>query len=208
MSQPFLGEIKAVGFSFPPRGYASCAGQILSIAQNTALFSLLGTTYGGNGQVTFGLPNLGGRVLVGQGQSPGTSNYVMGETAGTEMVTLTQPQMPAHTHAAVVQPASLQGTGNATGNISIPANNAAGSASAPAPNRVLGTMSGGGYAGAAPNTTLEPFSATLPATVDIAVPANFVQIGISGSNLPVQILQPFQVVNYVIAIEGVFPSRN
>jgi microcystin-dependent protein len=97
----FLGEIRWVGFNFAPVGWAIAAGQILPISQNTALFSLLGTTYGGNGQTTFALPDLRGRVPVGFGQGPGLSNYVLGETGGAEAVTLTPAQMPAHTHAAM-----------------------------------------------------------------------------------------------------------
>lgn len=89
MNDPFLGMIALFGFGFPPRGWAVCDGSLLSIAQNTALFSLLGTTYGGNGQTTFALPDLRSRVPLGQGQGPGLSNYVMGELAGTEFVTMT-----------------------------------------------------------------------------------------------------------------------
>src|SRR4029453_7998397 len=101
MSEPFLGQIQAFGFNFAPRGWATCDGQILPIAQNTALFSLLGTTYGGNGVNTFGLPDLRGRVAVHQGNGPGLSPYVIGEVTGTESVTLILTQMAAHNHAAV-----------------------------------------------------------------------------------------------------------
>jgi microcystin-dependent protein len=100
MSDPFLGEIRLFAFTFAPRGWFDCSGQILSIAQNTALFSLLGTTYGGNGQTTFALPNLNGRVPVHQGQGPGLSFYSLGQVAGSETVTLLPTQMPAHTHQA------------------------------------------------------------------------------------------------------------
>ena len=98
MSEPFLGEIRMVGFNFAPQGWAFCQGQIMSIAQNTALFSLLGTMYGGNGQTTFGLPDLQGRSPVGIGQGPGLSPIVQGEMAGTENVTLLASNMPMHTH--------------------------------------------------------------------------------------------------------------
>jgi microcystin-dependent protein len=98
MSDPFLGQIQAFGFNFAPRGWAMCNGQLMSISQNTALFSLLGTFYGGDGVTTFGLPDLRGRVAVHQGQGPGLSPYVIGQAAGTENVTLLQSQMPAHTH--------------------------------------------------------------------------------------------------------------
>src|SRR5258706_8684270 len=98
MSNPYLGEIRIVGFNFAPTGWAMCNGQLMSIAQNTALFSLLGTMYGGDGQTTFALPNLQGRVPIHTGQSPGTSNYVMGQMAGAEQMTLLASQMPIHSH--------------------------------------------------------------------------------------------------------------
>src|SRR5580765_2676031 len=100
MSQPFLGQIAIFGFNFPPRGWALCNGQTLAIAQNTALFSLLGTTYGGNGQTTFALPNLQSRVPIHQGQGSGLSPYTIGQEGGTESVTLTTGEMPAHVHNA------------------------------------------------------------------------------------------------------------
>jgi microcystin-dependent protein len=99
MSDQFLGEIRAFGFNFAPRGWAFCAGQILSIAQNTALFSLLGTFYGGDGVTTFALPDLRGRVGISQGQGEGLSPYQIGEVSGSENVTLTNLQMPAHAHS-------------------------------------------------------------------------------------------------------------
>lgn len=98
MSEPFIGEIRMVGFNFAPAGWALCNGQLISIAQNTALFSLLGTNFGGDGRVTFALPDLRGRVPIHQGQGPGLSNYVMGQLSGAENVTLTQTQIPAHNH--------------------------------------------------------------------------------------------------------------
>src|SRR5215475_4971153 len=99
MSEPFLGQIMLVPYNFAPRGWAFCNGQLLSISQNTALFSLLGTTYGGNGQTTFALPDLRGRVPLSSGQGPGLSNYNLGQSGGQETVTLTGNQMPAHQHA-------------------------------------------------------------------------------------------------------------
>lgn len=98
MSTPYLGMIITVPYNFAPRGWAFCNGQILSIAQNTALFSLLGTTYGGNGQTTFALPDLRGRVPISSGQGPGLSSYNLGQSAGVENVTLTTDEIPVHTH--------------------------------------------------------------------------------------------------------------
>lgn len=108
MTQPFIGEIKMAGFNFAPRGYLFCNGQLLAIQQNTALFSLLGTTFGGNGTTNFQLPNLQGRVPVMFGQGPGLSQYVLGETTGTETVTVLTNQMAAHTHSAGAISASSQ----------------------------------------------------------------------------------------------------
>jgi microcystin-dependent protein len=94
----FIGQIDIVGFNFAPTGWAICNGQIMSIAQNTALFSLLGTTYGGDGVTTFALPDLRGRMAIHQGQGPGLANYIIGQLSGEEQVTLTLNQLPNHTH--------------------------------------------------------------------------------------------------------------
>jgi microcystin-dependent protein len=101
MSEAFLGEIRIFGFNFAPYGWATCDGQILPLSQNTALFSLLGTQYGGDGRSTFALPDLRGRVPVAQGQGPGLSNYAIGGTGGVESVTLTTSELPPHTHQAM-----------------------------------------------------------------------------------------------------------
>lgn len=98
-ANPFLGQIMWVPYNFAPRNWASCDGQLLPIAQNTALFSLLGTQYGGNGQTTFALPDMRGRLLIGQGQGAGLSNYQIGQSGGAETHTLTPSQMPAHNHS-------------------------------------------------------------------------------------------------------------
>jgi microcystin-dependent protein len=169
VSEPFLGEIRLFPYNFAPRGWAFCQGQILAIAQNTALFSLLGTTYGGNGQTTFALPDLRGRVAVSSGQGPGLSSYTLGEVIGTETVTLTQNQMPMHSHLVNV--------------------NGGGATTTRAPGAVL--ASGGSYAAAPDGNTLNPQS-----------------IAGSGGNQPFQVIQPLLTLNYCIALEGIFPSRN
>ena len=102
MSDPFLGEIEYFAFNFPPKGWVQCAGQLLPVNQNQALFSLLGTTFGGDGKVTFGLPDLRGRVAVGQGTGPGRSTRTVGQTGGEETHALTTAELPAHTHPASV----------------------------------------------------------------------------------------------------------
>lgn len=169
MSEPFLGEIRLFPYTFAPRGWAFCAGQIMSIAQNTALFSLLGVTYGGNGQTTFGLPDLRGRVAVSSGQGPGLSNYTLGQVAGTETVTLTTNEMPMHNHL-------------------VNASSQASSASRPSGAVPSG---GGAYTGASDGTVMNPS-----------------MIGVAGGSQPHENLQPYLTLNYCIALEGIYPSRN
>jgi microcystin-dependent protein len=113
--EPFLGEIDLVAFNFAPLGWAICDGSILSISQNTALFSLLGTTFGGDGVSTFALPDLRGRRAIGMGQGPGLQNYILGQNGGEETVTLTVGQLPAHSHTFLASSApgnSLKPAGN------------------------------------------------------------------------------------------------
>jgi microcystin-dependent protein len=171
MSEPFLGEIRTFGFNFAPQGWAFCNGQTLPIAQNTALFSLLGTFYGGNGQTTFNLPDLRSRVAIHQFAGPGLSSYSLGQTGGTESVTLTSGEMPAHTHQAF-------------------ANGAPGTSTRPdgaVPARTTADI----YAGASDGTAM-----------------NAGMIGNAGANLPHGNIQPFLVLNFCIALQGIFPSRN
>lgn len=118
-AEPYLGQIAFVAFTFAPKGWADCDGQIMSIAQNTALFSLLGTTYGGNGQTTFALPDMRGRVLIDDGQGPGLSVYSSGQMGGEENHTLTSSEMPAHTHT--VNAVTAEGNQNIP-TTSLPAN--------------------------------------------------------------------------------------
>lgn len=101
MAQPFIGEVKMFGGNFAILGYAFCNGQLMSIAQNDALFALIGTTYGGDGQTTFGLPDLRGRIPLHQGQGPGLTNRIIGESSGTETVTITTQQMAGHNHTVI-----------------------------------------------------------------------------------------------------------
>src|SRR3989442_14603602 len=124
MSQPFLGMIILVPYNFAPRNWAFCNGQLLPIAQNTALFALIGTTYGGNGQTTFALPDLRGRAPISSGQGPGLSNYTLGQVGGTEIVTLLSNQMPVHTHAVTLSGLSATANvKNAAGNQQSPVGN-------------------------------------------------------------------------------------
>jgi microcystin-dependent protein len=179
---PFIGEIKIFGFNFAPRGYFFCNGQILSLAQNTALFALIGTTYGGNGQTTFGLPNLQSRVPIGAGTNAG-STYTIGEMSGTTSVTLTTLNLPAHTHPA-------------TGiSINVPASEGGADTDSPV-NAVLANTGSGLYAAtASTNGSAAPITAS-----GTLAPA--------GSSMPIEIENPYLALNYSIAIEGIFPSRN
>jgi microcystin-dependent protein len=184
----FLGTIKLFGFNFAPKGWAFCQGQLMSISQNTALFSLLGTYYGGNGQTTFALPDLRSRVAVGQGQGPGLSQYDMGQQGGMETVTLIANQMPVHTHAATATTTAVM-----TAEMS--------QASATNPNdRCLasGTQI---YADNDPNQNrgMSPHCITATTTVTIAN---------AGGSQPVGIITPYLALNYCICTQGIYPSRN
>ena len=192
MAEPFIGQIMLVPYNFPPRGWAFCNGQILSIVQNTALFSLLGTTYGGNGQTTFALPDLRGRVPVSSGQGPGLSSYDLGEVGGVENTTLLTTQMPIHTHVATVGTlaATLNGTA-ASANTRSPAN----AALAAEASGVTATYNNA----AGPNVQM--------ASNSVAV-AGAPAIQTAGGSQPFSVLQPYLTMNYCIALEGIFPSRN
>jgi len=185
--EPYLGMISMFGFSFAPRGWAQCNGQIISIAQSSALFSLLGTIYGGNGQTTFALPNLMGRLPMHFGQGPGLSSRSIGEVGGAEATTLATAQMPAHTHPATVT-ASLFGETAAATTLNPLGNMLAAPA---ATNQIYAPPV------AADNKQMAPDSIQATAT-----------IGVAGGSLPVGIMSPFLAVNFCIAMEGIFPSRN
>jgi microcystin-dependent protein len=180
MSEPFLSEIKLVSFNFPPKGWALCGGQTLPINQNQAHFSLLGTTYGGNGQTTFQLPNLEGRVPIHMG-----NGHTLGEKAGQTAVTINQQTMPTHFH-------TLNGR-NDIAAASIAAQDPTGKLLAGATVAVQGgnTVPAQTYAPPANLTALNPQSCT------------FV-----GGSQPHNNMMPYLVLNFIIALQGIFPSRN
>jgi microcystin-dependent protein len=156
MSAPFLGEIRLFAGNFAPRGFAFCAGQLLPISGNEALFSLLGTTYGGDGVQTFALPDLRGRAPLHQGQGPGLSNYIIGQPFGTENVTLTTQQLPAHTHQAMAT--NNSGTQSAPGGGVWATDSSGATAEYDAPTGVA--MAGqaiGATGGNVPHPNLQPF---------------------------------------------------
>jgi len=186
MSEPFLGQITAFGFNFAPYQWMQCNGQILPISQYAALFSLLGTQFGGNGTSTFGLPNLNGVVPIGQGQGPGLQNYVMGETGGTPQVTLLATQVPAHTH-------------------SFQAVSGLGTTPTPATGQTLGR-------GRTTPTTTPPnltVDAYAPPTAGTAATLAQTALGAAvGGNQPHANQQPSLTINWCIAMAGVFPTRS
>jgi len=169
--EPFLGQIMMVGFTFNPRGWANCDGQLLPISQNTALFSLLGTTYGGDGRTTFALPDLRGRVPVHTGTGGSLTNRPQGQRSGTETNTITVGQLPAHGH-----PITLQA--QTTGDTDDPNN---------------GVIAGNGLNsfGTAPDTTLTAGTG-----------------GNTGNGQAVNNMQPYNTVRFIIALQGIFPSRS
>jgi len=169
MSDPFIGQLLLVPYNFAPRGWAFCSGQILPIAQNTALFSLLGTTFGGNGQTTFALPDLRGRCALSSGQGPGLSSYDLGQVSGSETETLTTNNMPQHNHMI----------------------------NASAGTKLNATPQGNNLGGATIYT-----NAALDSQLDAPT------VSLVGGSQPFGLMQPYLVLNYIIALEGIFPSRN
>jgi microcystin-dependent protein len=174
--QAFLGSIHLFAGNFAPQGFAFCNGQILAINQNTALFSLLGTQYGGNGTSTFALPDLRGRSPIGAGQGPGLTPFSQGDTGGSENASLTIANLPGHAHS-----------------LSIPASTNPGTTATPGPSFVpaRSTAKDGIYTTGA-NTTLASPDGT----------------SVVGNNAPFEIRPPFLCVSYIIALVGIFPSRN
>jgi microcystin-dependent protein len=179
MVQPFIGEIRMFGGNFAPAGWQFCNGQTLSIAQNNALFALIGTTYGGDGVNTFNLPNLQGRLPVHQGTGPGLSTYVIGQTAGVESVVLNSSQMPQHNHALMAS--------TATATLSSPTGN---------------------VTGAAPTTPVAADLYTTPGTPATVGNLLAQSVANAGSSLPHTNLMPALCVSFIIALNGIFPSRN
>jgi len=184
MYDPFISEIALFSFGFAPQGWATCSGQLLPINQNQALFSLLGTTYGGNGQTTFALPDLRGRVPLGMGNT-----YTLGQTGGAEVVTLTAQQLPPHVHA--IDPNSLTATGKCSSGVASQRSPAGG---VPAMEATGVTAT---YSNAAPDATMRSGGVTAAMTA-----------GASGGSQPHANLQPYLGLTYCIALQGAFPSQN
>lgn len=188
MSQPFIGQLALFGFNFPPKGWALCNGQLLPINQNQALFSLLGTTFGGNGQTTFALPDLRGRVPIGVGVNG--SNPFLGESSGSESVTLTLSQLPAHTHA--LNTSALTATArcrNAGANLPTPVGNTF---------AIVNPGTTQAYS-SAPDGDMQASSAAFGGSAQALA---------TGSSQPHENRQPSLVLSYCIALVGIFPSQN
>jgi microcystin-dependent protein len=179
MSEPFLAEIRIIAFNFAPRGWAFCDGQLLPIAQNTALFSLIGTTYGGDGRSTTALPNLRDRAPMHPGRGPGLTSRRLGEKVGTITTTLTEAQIPSHNHQFIVSKVSPPTSSNPTGNF---------------PDFYRDEASG--------RTEMYKNDATLNATFSSAAIAN------AGGSQQHENMQPYLGINFVIALAGIYPSRS
>jgi Microcystin-dependent protein len=197
--EAWIGEIRWVPYNFAPRGWASCDGQILSIAQNTALFSLLGTTYGGNGQTTFALPDMRGRVPMHVGQGPGLSTRDLGEVGGTETVTLLIPEIPSHSHTLASHTHTIPALP-----VEIRASNFAATKTSPA-GSVLATPPTNIYSTGLAGATLAAGSAV---TAEGTTGGGNGTTMAAGGNAPHQNMPPFLVVHCIIALEGIYPSRN
>ena len=189
--QAFLSTILVWPPNFAPNGWALCAGQLMSISQNTALFSLLGATYGGDGIRTFGLPNLQGRVPVGAGQGSGLSLYNLGDNGGVESVTLGINTMPQHSHSATQNLSVSLPAATTTGTTNQPGPSVAPAAPTDAARNPVNI-----YSNATPNQNLGKPSIS-----------GTISIGLTGSGLPHENRQPYLAVNYIIALQGIFPSR-
>lgn len=181
MSEVFIGVLQPFAFPFAPRNWKICDGSLLPIAQYQTLFALIGTTYGGNGATNFAIPDTRGRILLGQGRLPGGSTYTIGESSGSEAVTLTVQNLPAHMHLMM---ASVNGS----------------TAAAPGSNEWLSTANG------SDPTSGDAVTVHVYAPAGAAEPLQ--GVGPAGGNQPAPIMQPFLVNNYCIAVQGIFPSRN
>lgn len=191
MSDAYMGTIQGFGFNFPPRGWANCNGALLSISQNTALFSLLSTMYGGDGRTTFGLPDLRGRVALNMGQGPGLPNYREGQKGGTTTHTLTTAQMPAHSHQIPAHNHKLRAA-NVRADTKIPGS-----------TKLLAQAGSDIYG---PPGTLVSLHDTAPnqaISVQAAEPTSN-----TGSGQAFNIMPAYQVIEMCIALQGLYPSRN
>jgi microcystin-dependent protein len=190
-----IGEIRGFAGNFAPRSWAFCQGQLLAISQNQALFSILGTTYGGDGRTTFALPDLRGRTPISEGRGPGLSYRRLGQRSGTEYNNLNVLHLPSHNHVAVWN--------QTAGVTTMPASTEPATSEEPGPNLHMSLAEAGGnsyiYGNGTPDTTLQTGTATVTGNV-------FVQN--TGASQDVNNMQPYLVINWIICLQGVFPSRS
>ncbi|MFN7099509.1 MAG: phage tail protein [Flavobacterium sp.] len=175
-----VGEIRIFGGNFAPLYWSFCNGSTLSISENQALYSLIGTTYGGDGELTFKVPDLRSRIPVGTGQGPGLPQMILGQVGGSETAVMSSNQMPAHSHFG-------------TGSISIPAYSQSDSVGSPTNAELAGLT--GAYSTETADTSLKPETST-------------VNLAAAGQGMPFSIIQPYTAANYIICVEGIYPTRN
>lgn len=196
-----MGSIMAWSAGYAPKNWLFCQGQLLPISQNSALFALLGINYGGDGRITFALPNLAGRTIIGTGQGQDTSSYNLGEISGTEKVTLLNSQLPMHTHAAALGQLTVS-------SLTVQASNAQATASQAlvttntiaAPYDIGNATAIAGFNNATPNTNLNTGSGSASVTGSVTVT-------VAGGNQPFDVVQPYLALNWIICIYGFFPPR-
>lgn len=186
--EPTIAEIRIFGGNFAPRSWALCEGQLLPISQNTALFSILGTTFGGDGRTTFGLPDLRGRTAIHAGNGPGLSDRRLGSKGGTETNTLNVTQLASHNHS-----------------VTLKVNKTFSSSDDPT-NRFPGVISGRTLTTPPVNTQLSAYNSAKESGVNMA--SGSIVVGNTGGNQSVNNMQPWLAINYIIALQGIFPSRS
>lgn len=199
----YIGEVRGFAGNFAPRTWAFCSGQLLSIAQNTALFSILGTTFGGDGRTTFALPDLRGRAPIHSGTGPGLSTRALGSESGTETNTMTINQLPVHTHYIVGGVLPISGQMTATMKV----NNTSGTDSNPSGN-YLGVEGGAiGLYESTSDSNLHSGAISVDSS-GLSVDTSSITLGNTGGATPINNMQPYLVINWIICMMGVFPSRN
>lgn len=205
----YMAEIRMFAANFAPRNWQYCAGQLLAINTNTALFSLLGTTFGGNGQTTFGLPDLRGRVAIGTGTG-GSAGFsvVQGEMGGVNNVTLLTSNLPPHNHS-VTAPKTVSVSGTMTGVMGVNTSSTTGSLATPGNDYLALEQGGNGLyeSSATPGKTLNAAAISV-SNGTLGVNLSTLGLNYSGSSMPLNIDMPALGMNYVICIYGIFPSRN
>lgn len=191
--EEYMGTVQAFAFGFAPRGWATCNGQLLPISQNSALFSLIGTTYGGDGRTTFGLPDLRGHALISQGASPGFSNRLLGQKGGTETNTLNSAQLASHTHATVFNGQDVNAF------VGVPVVESPASTDVPSAANVIAQSTIFATSNPAKEVNLAPFNAPIVGTSTSNT---------TGDGAAINNMQPFLTLNYCICLDGPYPPRN